>query len=378
MGFSHNSLFFTSENIMFNNRSKAYTEAGVNIQSANSLVESLKKIAASTRTGGVVSDIGGFGGIFRPNLANIKNPLLAASTDGVGTKLKLAFLFKKYDGVGIDLVAMSVNDIIVQGANPLFFLDYYACGKLDPEICLQVISSIAEGCRQAGCALLGGETAEMPGMYPEGEFDLAGFCVGLTDESNLVDGSSARPGDAVIGIASSGAHSNGFSLVRKILQKSGLRGEDPFPLEPDKTVADVLMTPTIIYAAPVKSLLRDLTIRGMAHITGGGFYDNIPRSLPAAAQAKIYFSSWTIPPVFQWLKEEGNLKWPEMLQIFNCGIGFALIMPVSQTEDAINRISAFDLKAWKIGEIQLRDREADGQWGEQVKVIFPDGDAQNS
>lgn len=357
---------------MSSDRSKPYREAGVDIDSANELVDRLKKLADSTRTRGVASDLGGFGGLFRPNLSGLKDPLLVASTDGVGTKLKLAFLFKKYEGTGVDLVAMSVNDILVQGATPLFFLDYYACGKLDPDICLKVVTGVAHGCRQAGCALLGGETAEMPGMYPEGEYDLAGFCVGLTDNARLVDGSAIHPGDDIIGIASSGVHSNGYSLVRKILNQSGLKGENPFPLEPDKTVADVLMAPTTIYVAAVKALFRDLNIKGMAHITGGGFYDNIPRSLPNAVMADIEFASWIIPPVFQWLKTEGNLSWPEMLQIFNCGIGFVLILPNTQTEEAINRIKAFDLNAWKIGDIKLRGKNDEGEWREQVNIAFPE------
>lgn len=356
---------------MLKDRGRAYTEAGVNITTGNALVEHLKILASSTRTHGVASDLGGFGGLFRLNLTDLKNPLLVASTDGVGTKLKLAFLFKKYEGTGIDLVAMSVNDILVQGANPLFFLDYFACGKLDPEICLKVVSGVAEGCRQASCALLGGETAEMPDMYPEGEYDLAGFCVGLTDDERLIDGSMVQPKDAIIGIASSGIHSNGYSLVRKILAKSGLKGDDPFPGDSGKSVADVLMEPTTIYVAAVKPLFRDLNIKGMAHITGGGFFDNIPRCMPASVMADIEFASWIIPPVFYWLKKEGDLSWPEMLQIFNCGVGFVLIVPQEQSEEAINRIKAFNLQAWKIGEIKLRQNDPDGKPEEQVKINFP-------
>lgn len=352
-------------------RARAYTEAGVNISSGNALVEKLKALADTTRIKGVVSDIGGFGGLFRPDFTDLKNPLLVASTDGVGTKLKLAFLFKKYEGTGIDLVAMSANDILVQGATPLFFLDYFACSKLDPQICLQVVSGVAEGCRQAACALLGGETAEMPGMYPEGEYDLAGFCVGLTDDNRLVDGSMIQPKDAIIGIASSGIHSNGYSLVRKILAKSGLEGDAPFPGENDRSVAEVLMAPTTIYVRAVKSLFKDVNIKGMAHITGGGFFDNIPRSLPGAVVADIEFASWVIPPVFHWIKKEGDLSWPEMLQIFNCGIGFILILPREQSEEAINRIRAFKLEAWKIGEIRLRAHGPDGALEEQVKINFP-------
>lgn len=354
---------------MSTDRTRSYREAGVNIPSANALVDKLKKVAESTRTRGVISDIGGFGGLFKPDLAGLSEPLLVASTDGVGTKLKLAIRWNRHNTVGIDLVAMSVNDILVQGANPLFFLDYFACGTLDPQTCLTVVEGIAEGCRQANCALLGGETAEMPGMYPAGEYDLAGFCVGLVDNDKLIDGSTIQPSDTIIGIASSGVHSNGFSLVRKILDKCGLKGDEPFPDDPAKTVADVFLAPTTIYIEAVRPLLRDMSIKGMAHITGGGFYDNIPRSLPEAERAIIDFGTWEIPAVFNWLKKEGNLTWPEMLQIFNCGIGFTIIVPSGQCEEAINRIRAFNLPAWQIGHIDLRERAEDGSWKEQVEIL---------
>lgn len=353
---------------MSTDRARSYAEAGVNIATANALVEKLKALAASTRTRGVISDIGGFGGLFKPDLGGLEDPLLVAATDGVGTKLKLAFLWNRHDTVGIDLVAMSANDILVQGASPLFFLDYFACGSLDADTCATVVGGIAEGCRQASCALLGGETAEMPGMYPPGEYDLGGFCVGLVDNARLVDGSSIQPGDAIIGIASSGIHSNGFSLVRKLLEKSGLKGDQPFPGDPSRSVADVFLAPTTIYIEAVRPLLRDMAIKGMAHITGGGFYDNIPRVLPEAAQAVIDFGSWEMPPVFEWLKNEGQLSWPEMMQIFNCGIGYTLILPQTQSEEAINRIKAFNLQAWEIGKIALRERDADGNWKEQVEI----------
>lgn len=355
-------------------RTRAYTEAGVDINRAQTLVERIKSIASSTHTRGVFSDIGGFGGLFRLNATHYDDPLLVASTDGVGTKLKLAFLFKRHETVGIDLVAMSANDILVQGANPLFFLDYYACGRLEPDICATVIEGIAEGCKQAGCALLGGETAEMPEMYPEGEYDLAGFCVGIVDNSRLVDGSEVTIGDAIIGIASSGLHSNGFSLVRKLLKESGLSASDPFPGDPGKTVADVLLAPTTIYVEAVLPLLRDIRIKGMAHITGGGFYENIPRTLPSPVAAKIEFGSWKVGPVFEWLKTCGSLSWEEMLQIFNCGIGFVLILPQDQAEETISRIRAFNLEAWQIGEIVNRPREENGDRGEQVLISFSSSD----
>ena len=350
---------------MTGKRSRAYTEAGVDIEAGNALVERLKKLAATTHTRGVISDIGGFGGLFRPDLDNMRQPLLIASTDGVGTKLKLAFAFDRHDTVGIDLVAMSANDILVQGASPLFFLDYFATGHLDQGVAETVISGIANGCRQAGCALLGGETAEMPDMYSTGEYDLAGFCVGLVDNSRLVDGTGIQADDAIIGLASSGIHSNGYSLVRKILAGSGLHGASPFPGEPGKTVADVLLTPTTIYVESVRPLLRDLNIKGMAHITGGGFYDNIPRVLPAQVEARINFGSWRVPPVFDWLKEQGRLSWQEMLQIFNCGIGYVIILPAPQAEEAISRVRAFGIDAWHIGDIALKSGNE-----EQIAVNF--------
>lgn len=351
-------------------RGRAYAEAGVNLNAGNALVDRIKAIVAGTHTRGVISDIGGFGGLFRPDISHMKEPLLVASTDGVGTKLKLAFAFNKHDTVGIDLVAMSANDILVQGAAPLFFLDYFACGRLDIDTCATVIEGVAEGCRQAGCALLGGETAEMPDMYQPGEYDLAGFCLGMVDNDRLVDGSDITVGDVVIGIASSGIHSNGYSLVRKLLAKSGLQGDVPFPGAGGESVAQVLLKPTTIYVEAVRPLLRDVRIKGMAHITGGGFYDNIPRILPTAVEARIHFGSWEIPPVFEWIKNSGDLEWPEMLQIFNCGIGFVLILAPDRAEEVINRIQAFNLAAWQIGEISHRSRRNDGEWEEQVNIEF--------
>lgn len=354
---------------MSGERARAYVAAGVDIQAGNDLVRRIKELAAATPRRGVLDDIGGFGGLFRPDLAGMAEPVLVASTDGVGTKLKLAFAWGRHDTVGIDLVAMSANDILVQGAAPMFFLDYFATGKLDVDTAALVLGGVAEGCRQAGCALLGGETAEMPGMYAPGEYDLAGFCVGLVDNARLVDGAGIQAGDAVVGVASSGLHSNGYSLARQILASSGLGPGDPFPGADGKTVADVFLAPTTIYVEAVRPLLRDLAIKGMAHITGGGFYDNIPRILPAQVEARIRFGSWEMPPVFAWLKEQGGLEWPEMLQIFNCGIGFVLILPQAQAEEAISRIRAFKLAAWQIGEIVLRER-ASAEDSDQVVVEF--------
>ena len=294
---------------------------------------------------------------------NIESPVLVASTDGVGTKLKLAFAFDQHATIGIDLVAMSVNDIIVQGARPLFFLDYFATGKLDVDTAETVIRGIAEGCKQAGCALLGGETAEMPDMYQPGEYDLAGFCVGMVSNGAIVDGSSVKVGDSIIGIASSGPHANGYSLIRKLLAQSGLKGSDLFP-GTDRLVKDVLLAPTTIYTECIRNLLRDFPVNGMAHITGGGFYDNIPRAIPAQVKAVINFGSWDIAPVFHWLKEQGKLSWPEMLQIFNCGIGYAIIVPKESADEVVRRILALHLPAWVIGSIgRCKDEE-------QVEVRF--------
>ena len=349
---------------MFKDRSKAYTEAGVNIDAGEELVSRIKKIVKSTRVPGVVSDIGGFGGLFKPDLNGMEEPLLVGATDGVGTKLKLAFQFNKHDTVGIDLVAMSVNDILVQGAKPLFFLDYFATGKLDVDVAEQVISGIAEGCRQSGCALLGGETAEMPDMYAEGEYDLAGFCVGLVDNNLAVDGSAVSVGDVLIGMSSSGLHSNGYSLVRKILQKSGLKGDDFLP-ETKIKVSDALLAPTIIYVETVRNIMRDYTIKGMVHITGGGFYLNIPRVLPQGVVAQIDFN-WPIPPVFEWLKNAGGLTWPEMLQIFNCGIGYIMVVSEENQSDILNRLEGLGQDAWVIGQIRRRN-DADP---EEVEILF--------
>ncbi|MDR2669594.1 MAG: phosphoribosylformylglycinamidine cyclo-ligase [Desulfovibrio sp.] len=346
-------------------RYRAYTKAGVDIQAGNALVARIKEIAARTRTHGTISDIGGFGGLFKPDIENIESPVLVASADGVGTKLKLAVAWSKHYGVGIDLVAMCVNDIIVNGAKPLFFLDYFATGKLDAEVAARVIEGIADGCKQAGCVLLGGETAEMPDIYRSGDYDLAGFCVGIAADSRIVDGSSVKVGDAVIGIHSSGPHANGYSLIRKILDKSGLRRDDLFPGS-ERTVGDVLLAPTIIYADCVRNLMRDFAPSGMAHITGGGFYDNIPRVLPKQVKAVITFGAWDIPPVFHWIKREGGLEWSEMLQIFNCGIGFVLIVPKEDVEEMSRRIEALQLGCSVIGSIE----RCAGTKNEQVEIIF--------
>lgn len=345
-------------------RDKAYKDAGVDIQAGNAFVSRIKSLVASTYTKGVVNDIGGFGGLFKPAMGMFNDPVLVASTDGVGTKLKLAFMFDKHDTVGIDLVAMSVNDIIVQGAKPLFFLDYFATGKLDIDKAEAVIRGIATGCKEAQCALIGGETAEMPDFYPDGEYDLSGFCVGMVDNDKIVDGSSIGVGDIIIGLASSGVHSNGYSLVRKLFTESGLSKDDTFP-GTEKTVAEVLLDPTRIYVEAVRNIVRDWNVHGMVHVTGGGFYDNIVRILPKSVVAKIRFGTWSIPPVFEWLRTQGNLSWEEMLQIFNSGIGYIMVVKKSEARDVLQRIAALKIDAWAIGEIEERHGET-----EQVRIDF--------
>ncbi len=347
-------------------RSQAYTDAGVDIEAGNLFVSRIKDMVKSTFTPGVATDIGGFGGLFKPEISGMEAPMLVAGADGVGTKLKLAFMFDKHDTVGIDLVAMSVNDVLVQGAAPLFFLDYFATGKLESGVAEQVVSGVCEGCRQSDCALLGGETAEMPGFYPDGEYDLSGFAVGMVDSPKLVTGKNVAAGDVLIGLASSGAHSNGWSLIRKILGESGLKNDDTFP-GTDKTVAEVLIQPTHIYVKPVIELLKSVEVRGMVHVTGGGFYDNVPRVLPENTAAKVEFGSWPMLPIFEWLKTQGDLSWPEMLQIFNCGVGYILICEADQAEKALEMLDARDdVDAFRIGEIVERKPEE-----EQVEVIFP-------
>lgn len=345
-------------------RSAAYASAGVDIDAGNELVSRIKAMVASTQTHGVLSDIGGFGGLFRPDITGMQSPVLVSGTDGVGTKLKMASMFNRHDTVGIDLVAMSVNDCLVLGAKPLFFLDYFSCGELDVDLAATVVGGIVEGCRQSGCTLLGGETAEMPGMYAKGDYDLAGFCVGIVDGPKIVDGSTISVGDVIIGLASSGLHSNGYSLVRKIYEESGVKADDIVP-GTDRTFADVLLTPTVIYSDQVKSIMRDLPIKGMVHITGGGFYDNIPRVLSPSICASIKFSSWERPAIFEWLKEQGNLTWPEMLQIFNCGIGYIMITDRATADDMLPRFKSMKTEAWEIGTIVRRKDQQ-----EQVEISF--------
>ncbi len=335
-------------------RTKAYKEAGVDIDAGESLVKRISPLAKNTFTKGVITDLGGFGGLFRLDPTEYKKPILVSGTDGVGTKLKLTIALQGYSTIGIDLVAMSVNDILVQGAKPLFFLDYFATGKLEVDKAEQVIAGIADGCKQSGCALLGGETAEMPDCYPPGEFDIAGFCVGIVDEDNIINGSTIGADDAIIGIKSSGPHSNGYTLIRKLLAKSGLSAEDTLPGD-TQTVGDALLAPTRIYVKQMLEVLRDFEVKGMAHITGGGFYDNIPRILPETISVSLDMNAWEVDPVFHWLRETGNMNWEEMLQIFNCGIGFIVVVNKDKAEAVVERLTNLQEKAFIIGHTENRE-----------------------
>ena len=345
------------------NDSLTYADSGVDIERANQLVNRIKSIAKSTPRSGVMGEIGGFGGLFSLNLANISNPVLVSATDGVGTKLKIAFQMDKHDTIGIDLVAMCVNDIIVQGAKPLFFLDYLSIGVLDNTVAEKIILGIAEGCTQAGCALIGGETAEMPGMYQAGEYDLAGFCVGLVDNTKIIDGSYIRPGHKLIGIASSGVHSNGFSLVRKIFFDKCKYTVNTHIPEFGTTLGEELLKPTIIYVSSILSMLRDLPIHGLVHITGGGIDENIIRVIPDSCKAIVQKDAWEIPPVFQLLQKEGGVSDTEMQRTFNNGIGMVVVVPETSVEETMDRLSALGETAYFIGEITDRkNNEPQTQW----------------
>jgi len=328
-----------------------YADAGVDIEKANTLVDTIGKIAKQTFRSGVIGDIGGFGGLFSLNLANLDRPVLVSSTDGVGTKLKIAFMLDKHDTVGIDLVAMCVNDIIVQGAKPLFFLDYLSMGNLDNQRAANIIKGIAKGCKQSLCALIGGETAEMPGFYQANEYDLAGFAVGVVDNSKIIDGTEIRVGHKLIGIASSGLHSNGYSLVRKIcFEVLKLKLDQNIP-ELGKTIGEELLTPTKIYAATINGLLKDLPIHGIAHITGGGISENIVRVVPQACSILIRDESWDIPPIFSFLQQAGNISEKEMVRTFNMGLGMIVVVPDHAALDVLQRIEAMNERAFVIGEI---------------------------
>lgn len=331
-------------------QSLSYRDAGVDIDAGDALVNAIKPFAKRTMRDGVLGGIGGFGALFEIS-KKYQNPVLVSGTDGVGTKLKLAFQLNRHDTVGIDLVAMSVNDILVQGAEPLFFLDYFSCGKLDVGTASRVIKGIASGCEQAGCALIGGETAEMPGMYPDGEYDLAGFAVGVAEKDQLIDGTKIVPGDVVIGLASSGIHSNGYSLVRRIIEVAKPDLDADFH---GRSLADALMQPTRIYVKSLLKLMAALEVKGMAHITGGGLVENIPRVLPDNVVAEIQKNAWEMPPLFSWLQQHGNVAEDEMHRVFNCGIGMVVIVAKENAEKTIALLRETGETVWQIGSIRRR------------------------
>jgi phosphoribosylformylglycinamidine cyclo-ligase len=338
-----------------------YADAGVSIDAGNALVKTIGPLARSTARPGADAELGGFGGFFDLKAAGYSDPLLVAANDGVGTKLKLAIETGRHDGVGIDLVAMCANDLIVQGAEPLFFLDYYATAKLDNRVAAAVVASIAEGCRQAGCALIGGETAEMPGMYSEGDYDLAGFCVGAVERDKVLTGEAIRPGDVILGLASSGVHSNGFSLVRRIIEQEGWNLEEALPGEGGRALAEVLLEPTRIYVRELLPLVQAGKIKGLAHITGGGILENIPRVLPGNCHALIDVSQWRLPPVFAYLQQGGSIDAQEMARTFNCGIGMAVIV-----EEGL--LSELSTDCFEIGRVEAGPRGCtvkgpQGSWG---------------
>jgi phosphoribosylformylglycinamidine cyclo-ligase len=340
-------------------KSVTYKDSGVDISAGNNFVNLIKPLVKATSRPEVLADIGGFGGLFSLNTSKYKNPVLVSGTDGVGTKLKLAFLTDRHDTIGIDLVAMCVNDIIVQGAEPLFFLDYLATGKLLPEKGAEIVKGIADGCKQAGCALIGGETAEMPGFYADGEYDVAGFTVGVVDRDNIIDGSCISVGNSLIGIASSGLHSNGYSLARTLVFDClGLSIDDEFP-GAGASVADVLLTPTRIYVRSILNLLKDFSIKGIAHITGGGLLENVPRVLPKGCQANIRTRSWDLPNLFSVLQKAGNVERDEMYRTFNMGIGMVLVVEEKQAEDIIDRLRGLGESAWIIGDITTCENGAE-------------------
>jgi len=332
--------------------SKAFTyrDAGVDIDAGDALVENIKPFAKRTMRPEVMAGIGGFGALCGLP-AKYKEPILVSGTDGVGTKLKLAFELNRHDTIGIDLVAMSVNDILTQGAEPLFFLDYFACGKLDVATATDVVKGIATGCEQSGCALIGGETAEMPGMYPSGEYDLAGFAVGVVEKSKIINGSTIQAGDVVLGLASSGAHSNGYSLIRRIIAEKKV---DLTAKLDGRPLSEVILAPTRIYVKPVLQLMQSIDVKGLAHITGGGIVDNVPRVLTEGLTAHIDGKSWPRPPLFTWLQEQGNVAEAEMLRVFNCGIGMVIIVAAADAESAAANLRAAGETVWPVGRIAAR------------------------
>ncbi len=327
-----------------------YRDAGVDIDAGDDLVERIKPFAKRTMRPEVLAGIGGFGALVEVS-KKYRNPVMVSGTDGVGTKLKLAFRMKKHDTIGIDLVAMSVNDVLVTGAEPIFFLDYFACGKLHVDVATDVVKGVATGCEQAGCALIGGETAEMPGMYDPNEYDLAGFAVGLVEKDRIITGAGIAPGDAVVGLASSGAHSNGYSLVRKILAVTGAELNEPFD---GRTLGEALLEPTRIYVKPVLAVQEKVPVKGIAHITGGGLVENVPRVLPEGTAAHLDKSRWPRPAVFDWLQANGNVPELEMHRTFNCGIGMVLVVAREHVRDCVGTLGMHGVPAWEIGAIVAR------------------------
>jgi len=331
----------------------SYRDAGVDIEVGNQLIDRIKPIAKATRRPGVLDSIGGFGALFEIPTDRYKQPVLVSGTDGVGTKLRLAMQLNKHDSIGIDLVAMCVNDLIVAGAEPLYFLDYYATGKLSLEMAEAVIKGIGDGCIQAGCALVGGETAEMPGMYSGDDYDLAGFCVGVVEKAKIIDGSKVAIGDVLIGLASSGPHSNGYSLIRKIIKVSGADlNEDFHGTNSGKTLGETLLTPTRIYVKPLLALLEKVDVHALAHITGGGLLENLPRVMPEGTQAIIDSQSWQRPPIFDWLQQHGNVEAQEMYRTFNCGVGMVLCVAEADVQQTLALLSEHGESASVIGNIQ--------------------------
>lgn len=332
-----------------------YRDAGVDIDAGNALVDAIKPLARATRRPGADSSLGGFGGLFDPKAAGYKDPVMVAATDGVGTKLKIALETGKHDTVGIDLVAMCVNDLVVQGAEPLIFLDYFACGKLSVDVARDVVAGISEGCIQAGCALIGGETAEMPGMYAKDDYDLAGFSVGAVERDGLLDGSQVKAGDVILGLASSGVHSNGFSLVRKILETNGLTFADAAPFAEGQSIGEALLEPTRIYVKQVLAAFKSGGIHGLCHITGGGFYENLPRVYGDNLACRITGGSWPTLPVFDWLAKAGGIAEREMLRTFNCGIGMALFVDADKVDEITAILEAEGESVYRLGEVVERD-----------------------